>query len=300
MAPPSCLNPLFFARSGYGVYLRAAHPKTYHDKLEGASQSTYRSELRAIVHVLEHAATDILVRSDCKSVVDGFNKIMNGIPMAKNNDDYDLWNYAQSILNILGEIDIKIEWMRSHLSESGQEHKKKKYLERGGTLEAIAGNGGAEDLAKKGASLHHKRGIRHYLAEARTDLTKIIQNMMAEIWMLEVKHRFPNDPKKAISHEDNSAAANTSSYVDNHEAFPDLEQGLERMQQENYFHGNFNMENPFGGRHRHTWGRTPSRTDNRRGTDPHSGRTATTRSLQRTTTRGRYPCRRIPDTQIQH
>ena len=69
---------------------------------------------------------------------------------------------------------------------------------------------------------------------------------MVEIWMTEVKHRFPNDPKKAISHEDTSAAANTSSYMDNNEAFPDLEQELENMQQENYFHGNFNIENPFG------------------------------------------------------
>ena len=102
---------------------------------------------------------------------------MNGIPMAKNNDDYDLWGYAQSILGILGDIEIKIEWMPPHLSESGHEHKKKKYPERGGTLEAIAGNDGADDLAKKGASLHHKRGIRHYLAEARTDLTNIVQNM---------------------------------------------------------------------------------------------------------------------------
>ena len=175
-------------------------------------------------------------------------------PWQKNNDDYDLWNYAQSVLNILGDIDIKIEWMPSHLSESGQEHKKKKYLERGGTLEAIAGNDGADDLAKKGASIHHKKGIRHYLAEARTDLTKITQNMMVEIWMSEVKLRFPNDPKKAISHEDSSAAANTSSYMDNPEAFPDIEQELERMQQDNYFHGNFNMENPFRRGHRHTRG----------------------------------------------
>ena len=71
--------------------------------------------------------------------------------------------------------------MPSHLRESGQEHKKRKYLERGGTLEAIAGNDGADDLAKKGAAIHHKKGIRHYLAEARTDLTKITQNMMVEI-----------------------------------------------------------------------------------------------------------------------
>ena len=114
-----------FARSGYGVYLSEGNTNNCHDKLEGASQSTYRPELRAIIHVLKHAATDILIRSDCKSVVDGFNKIMNGIPMIKTNDDYDLWNYAQGLLAILGDIVVKIEWMPSHLSESGHEQKKK-------------------------------------------------------------------------------------------------------------------------------------------------------------------------------
>ena len=83
-----------FSRSGCGIFLSEGNTKNFHDKLEGASQSTYRSKLRAIIHVLKHAATDILVRSDCKSVVDGFNKIINGIPMIKTNDDYDLWNYA--------------------------------------------------------------------------------------------------------------------------------------------------------------------------------------------------------------
>ena len=62
-----------------------------------------------------------------------------------------------------------------------------KFVERGGTLAAIKGNDGADDLAKKGASLHHTKGIRHYLAEAQTDLTKITQNMMVEIWTAEVK-----------------------------------------------------------------------------------------------------------------
>ena len=79
--------------------------------------------------------------------------------MNKPNDDYDLWNYAQGLLPILGDIDVKIEWMPSHLRESGHEQKKKKYLGRGGTLAAIKGNDGADDLAKKGAALHHTKGI---------------------------------------------------------------------------------------------------------------------------------------------
>ena len=65
-----------FAKSGYGIFLSDGNTKNFHDKLEGASQSTYRSELRAIIHVLKHAARDILIRSDCKSVVDGLNKII--------------------------------------------------------------------------------------------------------------------------------------------------------------------------------------------------------------------------------
>ena len=69
--------------------------------------------------------------------------------------------------------------------------------------------------------------------------------MMVEVWMAEVKYRFPDDPKKAISYEDTSAAANTSSYMDHSASFPDLEQEMESMQHDNYFNGNFNIDNPF-------------------------------------------------------
>ena len=58
-------DPPVFARSGYGVYLGDNHPLNYPNKLDGASQSTYRAELKEIIHVMKHAAADILVRSDC-------------------------------------------------------------------------------------------------------------------------------------------------------------------------------------------------------------------------------------------
>ena len=55
-----------FARSGYGVFVANDHVLNYHNLLEAASQSIYRAEFRAIIHVIKHAATNILVRSDCK------------------------------------------------------------------------------------------------------------------------------------------------------------------------------------------------------------------------------------------
>ena len=78
--------------------------------------------------------------------------------------------------------------MPSHLDDSGQEHKKKKYRERGGTQAAIDGNDGADDLAKKGASLHPTSGLRYYLAEARAELTKITQDTTVAMWTAEVAY----------------------------------------------------------------------------------------------------------------
>ena len=138
-----------FARSGYGFFIAKDHTLNYHNLLEGASQSTYRAELRAIIHVIKHAAANILVRSDCKSVVDGFNKLLAGSPIDRKNDDIDLWDYAAECLRLIEDRSFKVEWMPSHLEEKEQEHKRNKYLKGGGTLRAIDGNVGADALAKK-------------------------------------------------------------------------------------------------------------------------------------------------------
>ena len=60
----------------------------------------------------------------------------------------------------------------------------------------------ADILAKKGAEEHSVCDVRIHLAEARKNLTMLVQSMMVDIWTSEIKFRFPDEPEKAISCED--------------------------------------------------------------------------------------------------
>ena len=100
-----------FARSGFGVFVGTGSPANHNAMLQGASQSTYRAELRAIVHVLKHLATDIKIISDCKSVVQGMQNLLDGDSINKGNDDEDLWELAKELLAMRGDIQVEIEWM---------------------------------------------------------------------------------------------------------------------------------------------------------------------------------------------
>ena len=191
-----------FARSGFGVYVGEGSPANHAAQLQGASQSTYRAELRAAIHVLKHVATNVIVISDCKSVVDGCNKLLNGEEINKGNDDLDLWALAKELIEISKPLHFTIEWMPSHLSDSGSEGKKKKYLDGGGDAKHIAGNDKADALAKKGAEEHEVCGVRAHLAGAREKLTRIVQNMMVDIWRSELADRFPEKDSKCERIED--------------------------------------------------------------------------------------------------
>ena len=143
-----------FAWSDFGVFVGTGSEANHHAKLQGASQSTYRAELRAIIHVLKHLATNGVIISDCKSVVQGVQKLLCGEDINRGNDDEDLWTLAKSLLSLRGDLQVEIEWMPSHLEEKDHAKQKAKYLREGGKEEHIDGNVQADVLAKKGANAH--------------------------------------------------------------------------------------------------------------------------------------------------
>ena len=67
-------NSFAFARSGWGVYYADHHPLNVAAPLLADLHTTVRAELRAIVHVLRTADVPVLIRSDCKSVVDNYRQ----------------------------------------------------------------------------------------------------------------------------------------------------------------------------------------------------------------------------------
>ena len=65
------------ARSGWAVYFGEGSTHNYQSLLHGPAQSTYRAELRAILHVVQTAHNPTWIKSDCKSVVTTFADILN-------------------------------------------------------------------------------------------------------------------------------------------------------------------------------------------------------------------------------
>ena len=117
------------ARSGWAVYAAEDSKFNTSRMLYGPSQSTYRAELRAVLHVARYTDINVFVKSDCKSVVNTTNDILRGEPKTlesiANSDisEADLWQ--QLVLEITKSTHRKIrcEWMPAHLDDDQGEGK---------------------------------------------------------------------------------------------------------------------------------------------------------------------------------
>ena len=58
------------ARAGWSVWYANDSPYNVYDGLTGPLQTSYRGELRAILHIFQTAGTPTWIKCDCKSVVD--------------------------------------------------------------------------------------------------------------------------------------------------------------------------------------------------------------------------------------
>ena len=105
-----------FSRAGWGVYVADGHPANAKGPLHTRNPTTFRAELKAVHHVLQHTAIDVLIRCDCKGVVTLVNKIIDEQCYDPKNNDADL---LEAIYNICHTIQCKrkIEWMPAHLDE---------------------------------------------------------------------------------------------------------------------------------------------------------------------------------------
>ena len=89
-------SPLL-ARSGWAAYVAEGSSHNVSSMLYGPSQSTYRAELRAVLHVVRYTDTNIIIRSDCKAVVNTTEAIIHGDPktlesiVSADIAEADLW-----------------------------------------------------------------------------------------------------------------------------------------------------------------------------------------------------------------
>lgn len=150
---PTCK---YMARAGWGVYYAADHPHSAHDHLYGPIQTSYRAEVRAILHVVRTSANPTNIKCECLSVVTIFNKILKGVEVNTGElSDGDLWSSIKILVNGAAPDHYRCDWVPSHLNDEGNEAKREQMINDGVvTPKQIIGNDGADHLAKLGAPLH--------------------------------------------------------------------------------------------------------------------------------------------------
>ena len=80
------------ARAGWGVFYGEGCKHNISSKLHGQVQTSYRAEVRALLHAIQTAGTPICVYVDCQGVVNTINKFVDsGYVVPTKLNETDLW-----------------------------------------------------------------------------------------------------------------------------------------------------------------------------------------------------------------
>ena len=110
----------YLARAGWGVNYGHNPKLNTNAPLKGPIQTSYRAEIRAVLHVIRTAVVPTHVWADCKGVVDTFLEIINNDQFdPEDRSDSDLWKIANELIKHAPLEFFKISWMNSHLEENG-------------------------------------------------------------------------------------------------------------------------------------------------------------------------------------
>ena len=187
------------ARAGWGVFYAHDSPHNFSAPLDGPTQTSYRAELKAVLHVVRKAVTPTIIMCDCQSVVKTLaNYIENGTK-PDNLREQDLWDIIFNLTENVTSKQICIQWMPGHLDNPNNAKKRDKYL-KDGIIEQqdIVGNVAADTLANTGADAHVC--IKDLIIEMhdKRQVTILIQKMLLDIW-----EAFINDDPDAMEANQN-------------------------------------------------------------------------------------------------
>jgi ribonuclease HI len=176
------------ARGGYGVFFYPLCPWNVGRPLGGLYQGSDRTELRAVVHVLESTPKEARlphVKSDNKAVVDGFSAIIRSLATGSKRPTFkanrDLWARVAAVLSDRNG-DAGCSWTKGHATaamvEQGRVRKEDK-----------AGNDEADRLAVEGRIAHG--GDPQFATDVATrrQVALIVQAMAIQIFCIRSKLR---------------------------------------------------------------------------------------------------------------
>ena len=112
------------ARAGWGVFVAPNSPHNYAAPLDGPVQTSYRAELKAILHVLRHVINPTMIMCDCQSVVKTFTSYLEDGVKPESIKEQDLWDQIVILADGLTTKQLCIQWMPSHLEEEKMQKKK--------------------------------------------------------------------------------------------------------------------------------------------------------------------------------
>ena len=78
------------ARAGWGVFVAPSSPHNFHAPLDGPVQTSYRAELKAVLHILRHTVTPTMIMCDCQSVVNTLTRLLEDGIIPANVQEQDL------------------------------------------------------------------------------------------------------------------------------------------------------------------------------------------------------------------
>jgi ribonuclease HI len=196
-------NSQYFARSGWGFYVNKDHRANLARPLLTPHPSVFRAELRALLHAVQVCGVPTLVRSDCKSACQLANSALLDGKYDSKHDDADILSRIAEVANK----NCIIQWMPAHLDEEKYKIKREKYIANGGTIVQIESNCCADELAKQGADMIEVDEQCYFRFKVRKWLTRIVQNMLVDIWSTE-KERMYGTPKLIKVAQDDEDAIN--------------------------------------------------------------------------------------------
>ena len=161
-------------------------------------QSSYRAEVRALLHVVPRAGDKIRIVSDCKGAVAFFQRRLDGDDSGIMKwPEADLWLAIRDALPLDPRKSLDAVWMPAHLDEDRNAAKRANAIANlGVTAYDIDGNVAVDLLAKQGAAQHALPADIVDEARDRAILARHAHQMMVTIWHAR------EDAEKSLKHVD--------------------------------------------------------------------------------------------------
>ena len=172
------------------------------------NQTVYRAELEAVHQVIKKAKRPTAIYSDCLSVVNQLQTILNNRgsnEVAEKGDHADLWSSIEREVNSKPPEYFDVTWMPSHteIEAAGE------IEARGGIEERhVFGNHWADLLAKAGINAHKIDHEEYKRADDRAFLAATTQSLIKEVW--EAYFEADQDAKDSGDFEDHNMEENHS------------------------------------------------------------------------------------------